>query len=217
LCWKRFEMHTLTDTGITTKNRLASAGAWLFLVEIDNTLLGGNILRYTSNMTAIPAWGIVPHAYYVMAMSFGEVQESLQGGLPRIDLRMSNLDANLNGAMNVFDGLRGATVVVYVVLSDNLAANQAELTEVFEVIETSADNQWVTFTLGYADPLGRRFPRDRYTATACRHAYKGAFCRLSSTHPLYGTECDHTLTHCLLRSNVAQFGGSPGVDEGIYQ
>ncbi len=153
-------------------------------------------------------------------MSFGDVQENLQGGLPRIDMRISNLDTTLNAAINLYDGLRGASVVVYVVPSDTITgtpADVAELTEIFEIIETTADNQWIAFTLGYADPLGKRFPRDRYTATACRHVYKGAFCRLSATHPLYGTDCDHTLTHCQARSNDAQFGGSPGVAEGIYQ
>jgi phage-related protein len=204
----------MTATGTLTKNQIAVADAWLLLVLIDATAIGGSTYRRTSDESTTN-WN--SQSFDPATVSFGDMQENLQGGLPRIDMKISNLDAMLNPAINAYDGLRGATVTVYIVPSGNLAANTAELTEVFEVIETSADNQWITFTLGYADPLGRRFPRDRYTATACRHAYKGAFCRLSATHLLYGTDCDHTLTHCQARGNEAQFGGSPGVDEGIYQ
>jgi phage-related protein len=133
---------------------------------------------------------------------------------------MSNLDINLNAAMNAFDGLRGAVVTVYVVPSGNLAANAAEITEVFTIIETSADNQWITFTLGYADPLGRRFPRDRYVTSACRHVFGGAFCQYAGAL----TTCDRTLLQCgdggttpsTGRNNTAHFGGSPGIDAGVY-
>lgn len=216
-------MHTLSATGITTKNRLSSADAWLILVEIDYSALGGGIIRYTSD-ESVTIWGTTPQTYYVIAMAFGEVQENLQGGLPRIDLHMSNLDTNLNAALNAFGGLRGAIVTVYIVPSGNLAANTAELTEVFTIIETSADNTWVTFTLGFADPLGRRFPRDRYTASACRHVYngppttgQGPFCGYTGAEPVGQTTCNRTLEHCQDRDNEVQFGGSPGVDEGIYQ
>ncbi|MFA5186607.1 MAG: DUF1833 family protein [Patescibacteria group bacterium] len=213
--------HTLTPTGVLTKNALTNPAAWLILIKIDATAAGGSTYRRTSD-NSITVWA--GEFYAPIAMSFGEVKESIQGDLPRVDMVLSNLDTEINTAMNAYDGLRGAAVTVYIVPSGNLAASTPELTEIFEVIETSADDRWVTLSLGFADPLGRRFPRDRYTASACRHVYNGhpteglgVFCRLSDTHPLYDTECDHTLTHCELRSNTAQFGGSPGVDEGIYR
>lgn len=224
--------HPMTAAGVLSKNALASADTWVILVEIDATALLGGILRYTSDMSVL-TWGTTPQPYYVMAMSFGDVQENLQGGLPRVDMRLSNLDVNLNAAMNAYDGLRGAVVTVRVIPYDNRAANEAELTEVFVVLETVADNQWITFTLGFADPLSRRFPRDRYTATSCRHRYRltryavgtglpvvTPFCRFIGPEPVgppVQTTCDHTLKHCIDRGNTAQFGGSPGVDEGVYQ
>ena len=202
--------HAMTATGIETKNAIANAGAWLILVDIDATGIGGNLYRRTSDYN-LDIWQT--RFYTPVAMSFGDVQESLQGGLPRIDMRVSKLDVDLGPALNLYDGLRGAVVTVYVVPSGNIAANVAELTEVFTVVESSADNQWITLTLGFADPLGRRFPRDSYTAAICRHAFKGAFCR----YPGALTTCDHTLRNCQTRNNTPQFGGSPGTDEGVYQ
>ncbi len=211
--------HDLTATGIGVKNRLSSADSWLILVEMTHPDIAPSVYRWSSDVD-LTIW--TGHGIFLpIAMTFGDVQESVQGGLPRIDMRLSNLNDEFNAAMNANGGLRGAAVTVYVIPSGSLPTGEAELTEVFEVIETSADNQWVTFTLGYADPLGRRFPRDRYTASGCRHIFsspsdvprKGPFCR----YPGSLLTCDHTLAHCEARNNTAQFGGSPGVNEGVYQ
>lgn len=202
-------MHTLTATGKLTKNLIATAQAWLILVEIDATGVGGSTYRRTSDESTTFWNGLI---FNPAALSFGEVRESVQGDLPKVSLTLPNTDTALNTAMNNYDGLRGAAVTVYIVPSGNLAVSVAELTETFEVVETSADNQWITFTLGFSDPLGKRFPRDRYTAAICRHVFKGIFCRYVGVE----TTCDHTLAHCQARGNTPQYGGSPGVDEGVY-
>jgi phage-related protein len=221
LSWRRYKVaHDLTSYGTVSKNLLYSADAWLILVEMDATALGGVKYRHTSDNNLVVWKGSF---YYPIAISFGDVVESLQGGLPTIDMKVSNIDATFNAALNRCDGFRRALVTVYVVSSGNLAAGVAEITDVFTVVSTTADNQWATFTLGYADPLNKRFPRDRYTAATCRHQYRitagevTRFCRYAGPEPEGQTTCNHTLVHCTDRGNTAQFGGSPGVDEGVYQ
>jgi len=209
----------MTAAGTTLKNQVATAKSWLILAYINATGIGGSVYRRVLNEAAVT---FLSQPFSPVAMVFGEVQESLKGDLPKIDMRVSNLDTELNTAMNAKDGLRGATVTVYVVSADGLASGVAEIIEVFTILETSADNQWITFTLGMADPVGRRFPRDRYTVALCRHQYRTtryeitAFCRYTGVEPDGQTTCDHSLKNCIDRNNTAQFGGSPGVDEGVY-
>lgn len=211
--------HALTTVGNLTKNLIATPKAWLILVEIDASGIGGGTYRYSSDMSASAWYGII---YSPMAMEFEEVAESLKGDLPRVTMRLPGVSSAIRTAVNSHDGLRGAQVTVNVIDSSNLASATADITEVFEILETTLTDIWVTFTLGFADPLGRRFPRDRYTASSCRHLYKplggaGAFCKYIGSEPSGEDTCNHTLAACEDRNNQDRFGGSPGVDEGIYQ
>jgi phage-related protein len=78
---------------------------------------------------------------------------------------------------------------------------------------TTADEKWVSFTLGAPSPFRVRFPRNRILKDYCRWRFKSTECGYSGGE----TTCDKTLAQCRLRSNSARFGGFPGVGHGgIY-
>lgn len=206
-------MKTLTPAGKVEKNRLSSPNAWIALVDIDMSPLGSVHLRYTSDNTPTTWDGMV---YSPIAMEFGEVQETSKGAVPSVPLRLSNVARGFYTYLENLGGMIGAEVTLMVVGSGNLSATKAEVEEVFVVTEAAQDEQWLTLTLGAIDPLTRRFPRDRYVATMCRHVYKGALCRYSGLEPGTATTCDHTLSACEARGNSAMYGGSPGVADGVY-
>ncbi len=210
-------MKTLTTTGITEKNKLDNSGAWIILLDIDLTALGSTIFYWTSNNGNI-TWPTGGQVYSAMPIEVGEVQESAGGKIPSIPLRVSDVERVYAPYLVAFEGLQGATVRLRVVHSKHLSEATPEIDEVFSIVETKLDQQWMEFTLGSVDPLGRRFPRDRYVASMCRHGYKGALCRYAGAKET----CDRTLVDCRLHvdtqgvSNEVQYGGSPGVAEGIY-
>jgi hypothetical protein len=78
----------------------------------------------------------------------------------------------------------------------------------FEITGAVADADWVTFTLGMASPLKRRFPFFYYIAKHCNWLPGSAECGLSIT------ECDRTLDACRAYNNSARFGGTPGLSSG---
>jgi lambda family phage minor tail protein L len=206
-------MKNLTTTGKQEKNALANAGAWLALVDVDMSSLGSVHLRYTSDNTPTAWDGLV---YTPIAMEIGEVQETNKGAIPSVTLRLSNVARAFYTYTENLDGILGAEVTLLVVHSAHLDAIRAEVEEVFIVNEATQDAQWLTLTLGAIDPLTRRFPRDRYIATMCRHVYKGALCRYAGPEPSGETTCNHTLAACEARTNSHMYGGSPGVAEGVY-
>ena len=208
-------MKTLTSTGITEKNTLDNSGAWIILLDVDLTVLGSTIFHWTSNNGNI-TWPTTGGTLYgARPIEVGEIQESVGGKIPSIPLRISDVERMYAPYLVAFGGMQGATVRLRVVHSKHLSEVTPEVDETFSIVESKLDQQWIEFTLGSVDPLGRRFPRDRYVASMCRHGYKGALCLYAGAL----LTCDRTLggdDGCEVHLNVQQYGGSPGVAEGIY-
>ena len=214
-------MKSLTPTGITEKNALYDKGAWLVMMDVDATALGSTTFHWTSN-NVNTTWPTVGGTLYgAMPIEVGDVQESTGSKLPSVMLRVADVERVYAPYLVLYKGLIGAVVRLRVVHSEHLNVATPEVDETFTITDTRLDQQWMEFTLGGADPLGKRFPRDRYVASMCRHTYKGGLCRYVGTEPVDAdgnqeTTCDHTILDCQLRGNVVQYGGSPGVAEGIY-
>lgn len=151
-----------------------------------------------------------------MPLLLSGLQESVKGALSTAQLRIGNAARPLSALLNAHDGLLDATVTLSIVHSAHLSALAPDLSDTFSLLDATADAEWLTFTLGAHSLLTRRFPRDRYVSTMCRHLYRGSLCQFSGTEPSGQTTCDHTLTACIARLNTIFYGGSPGVSEGVF-
>ena len=200
-------MRTLPANLITEKNKLEGDNPWLILldiyVDVSTTLY---LVRNTEDITF--------DGQVYTAFPF-EIEASVQkskGELPTIGLKVSNVTRAIQAQLEATDGLIGNEVTLKVVNNAYLAEDYAELTETFEILNCTADVMWVNMTLGFPNPMARRFPLYRYLADHCRYVgkFKGAECGYSGAD----ATCDGTIDACRLKSNSARFGGFPGLGKG---
>jgi len=163
-------MKSFTESNIQEKHKLFTANPWLLLMEIT---IGATTYYYTSDLsnTVIGATTYVPRA-----INADYVRETLSGEVPKIRVQVDNCDLSLAATLSANSGGIGGTVVLKVV-NANLLTDTVPISETFTILETDADAQWITFSIGLANPFTRRFPRDRYVGTLCRHRFRGALCR----------------------------------------
>ncbi len=198
---------SLPSYAITEKNKIAAVGAFLNLVQLD--ISGESPLRFALSQSDV-VWG--GNTYSAMPMQIGDINESLQGRVETSILKISNVNRTLEPFLQNHDGAAGAIITITVVHSEHLGESVPVTEDLYDIVETQADEQWVTFTVGGVSPFKRRFPRDRYISTVCRHFFTGPLCLYAGADPT----CDHSLPDCQSKSNEAQYGGSPGISEGVY-
>lgn len=199
-------MKNLPANLILEKNKLASTGAWLLLLDVN--LPDTSVLRLARNTDNVTFGG---NTYTAFPFEIEASNEGSQGEIPTVTLRLSNVTRNLQGYLEAQGGAVGASVVLTVVSSLYLAENYSELQLTYDVLAATADAQWVVFTLGAAFPQRRRFPLLRAIAHHCAWTYKGRECN-------YGgglTACKRTLADCQAHANAARFGGRPGLSGNV--
>lgn len=204
-------MLQLTEAGLFEKNQLVQTGAWLLFLELkikrsptDTTY--SDYIRLVRNTDSL-AWK--GEFWVAFPFDIDDIKES-RTEFPEINLKVSNVTRYLQPYLEEYKGLVGSDVVIYVVHSEHLDIPQAELTENFTIISSSANSIYVTFKLGGNFHVNIRFPQDRYLKNFCRHVFKGVACGYSGTT----TSCDKTLTYCRAIGNEVRFGGFPAIPIG---
>ncbi|MDD4985035.1 MAG: phage BR0599 family protein, partial [Dehalococcoidales bacterium] len=76
-----------------------------------------------------------------------------------------------------YDGLPGVNIRFIVVHTSHLAVTTGAIDETAEVVSCSRAESEIAFTMGLPGILRRRFPRDRYSPSFCRHHFGDAFCK----------------------------------------
>lgn len=70
--------------------------------------------------------------------------------------------------------------------------SEPDLTTEFKSLSVNADEEWVSFQLGLANPLRIQIPRTKYLANSCQHTYKQGGCPYAGTLPT----CLKTIQDC---------------------
>jgi phage-related protein len=169
-------MKTLPEELLLEKNQL-NTSAWLIFLDV--TLTDGTIFYLVNNNEDISFFkhsDNLAQLYTATAFDIDSNTENVKGELPFVSLRITNVTRLLQSYLEDLDGAIGSTIILRVVNVDNLSSNYADLTWEFDVVGTSSDLFWVTFTLGMPNPIRRRFPLYRYIATACNWRFKGIEC-----------------------------------------
>lgn len=208
-------MLTLSPAAIAEKNKIASTGAWLILLQID--FIGQPSIRLAYNTEDINWPSSGGAVYQAFPFELTEIKEDGKGGLPTFAINVANTTRALEPYVEASNGGKGATVTLRVVHSDHLDQTTPELEETFDNLGCTVSSQWVSFKLGAENPMRRRSPEDRYLKDHCRYGkvhggFKGPYCGYAGAE----AQCNRTFARCKELGNVARFGGFPGIDGGVY-
>lgn len=226
-------MKILPSSITTLKNQLSSNGAYLMLLGI----------YYPNNVSPSAAWqyvndnsdltigtGLVPGEEYSIwfrsSFQIQQITEEVQMSLPKINLILyepepiPEITVNIKDALQTYDGMSGSTVVLRRVYKSHAGVvTDIGIRQEFTVLDVSMEDTVISMSLGIANPLAKRFPRDSYGALTCRHKFGAGFCRYSGEL----STCTHTLEDtsegkpgCRSHNNSSHYGGSPGAAEGIF-
>lgn len=191
------------------KHKVASTTPWLLLVDF---IWQGQHVRVVRNVDAVTfdaGDGLGPQTYSPMAFELTAAQTANDGSLPKISLKVSNVNRIVEGAIVQYQGAAGAAANIYVLNTDN-PAGEAELALETTIIRTQTDASWVIFELSAVSPLRQLFPKYLYYQGTCKWQYKSVQCGYSGTI----VTCDLTYegaNGCLVHSNQVRFGGYPGI------
>lgn len=212
-------MQLLSLASALHKHQIAATQPWYVLLDIypDKDDLA-TVLRVARNTDDVVWHG---NTYVAFNFDIESIEENTNGQLPNVTLKVSNVSRAVQGQLEPFSGGIGAQVTLTVVSAADIgnAAQQFSWT----IIEATADEQWVTFTLGAPNPLLRAFPQGQYVKNHCQWRYNtpamqavadpaGAQCGYLG--PL--ATCDLTLAGsngCRVHANQDRFGGYPGIEQ----
>ena len=194
----------ISTQAILEKNKLASTGVWLLLLEF--VYPGEDNIRVCYNTENI-VWN--GETWLACPFQLGDLEEDREGKAAQVTLSVIDIARNLTPILDEHGGGVGADVWVRVIHSDHLNLTDPELEEKFYIIDASVDHlNKVDFTLGSENLMNYRSPSDRYLKSHCRYQiFKGALCGYSGSE----TECNRTFTRCRELHNQHRFGGFPGV------
>ena len=199
-------MLDLSAVAILEKNKIASSGAWLVLLEI--FVNPEIVIRVVHNNEDITWNG---QQWSGFPFELGDVSEDGKE-LPKVTLKVSNITGIIQQYLEETNGGVGATVILRVVHSEHLDQVKPEIEETFSVQSTSCDAQWVTFELSGDFTTSLRIPPDRYLKDFCPYKFKSIQCGYQGTV----NTCNKTLDDCRAKSNSIRFGGEPALPGGIY-
>jgi len=195
----------MDSTYVEESNKIASSGAWIWLMEIYTAGATPNpTLRYTNNNAKPKAtehyyttWpvaggGLPPvegEQYWSVPFALDDVAMSIDGAFPEYKLVIGDLDVDgaLRTRIREYDGLVGSTVRLMVVHSAHLDLTTPAIDELAEILSCEVTAQAVVFTIGIPSLLSCRFPRDRYLPGFCRHKFGGALCKYTQPTDTLGS------------------------------
>lgn len=187
-------------------NTIDKSDPWLVLLQI--VITGESEPLYLVNNNEDIIFDGNEYIAYPFTMSLPS--QTNKGELPSVMLAISNVTRALQPYLEEYNGCVGSTVNIIVVNAGQLSENYAELTTSLTIMSCVANASDVTFQLGAANPLQKKFPQDQYLANSCRFKFKGAYCGYSGTESF----CNKTLDQCKLYNNSARFGGHTGLTPG---
>ncbi len=171
-------MNTLDSEYIEEQNKLASAGAWIWLVEITPSG-GGATIRYTNNTNAVTWPSAGGDLFSAIPMTIEDVATTLDGKLPEYKVVIGELvmSSPLRSQISSSGGLTGSMVRLRIVHSDHLDLTTPAIDETAQILNAEVTLKAVTVLIGIPNLTGRRFPKDRYVPGFCRHKFTDSLCR----------------------------------------
>lgn len=192
----------LSTASIVEKNKTASDGVYLLLVDIDYG--GEEVLHLAANNENVTHDGKM---YYAYAFNVDAVKQN-SSELQTVQLSVSNVTGAVQSIIEKYDGGGDAKVRLFVVNTN--VPDEVLDEENFVVNSTSASADYVVFKLGANFSFTRRFPAKRIMKDFCPFQFKGIECGYKGVV----TSCNKTLADCRRCGNSKRFGGEPTIPQG---
>jgi lambda family phage minor tail protein L len=199
-------MKNLSQALLMEAMNINSANPWLILFDIILPDSQGT-LRLVKNNENITFDG---DEYLAFPLELDSVSDSSDSDIQTLTVKVSNVTRVIQAYLEELDGLIGGQVTLRIVNAGLLSENYSELERTYDIIGSSADSQYVSITLGAPNPLGKRFPLDRYLANHCNWKFKTIECGYVGID----LTCKRTLEDCQNKVNSRRFGGHPGLTPG---
>ena len=192
------------------KSKLASGDAWILLLDI---IWSGEHFRLARNVDPITfdaGDGNGPQVYQPFNFDLS-IEEPGGSQLPTMILKASNVMRILQGIIEQYAGVVGATANIYVYNTAH-PAGEPDLALTTTVMKTVCAADVVTLSLSAPSPMRQLFPRFLYRANFCMWVskYKGPQCQYSGSM----ANCDGTYNGpqgCIAHNNATRFGAFPGI------
>jgi lambda family phage minor tail protein L len=217
-------MQSLSLASALQKHQVAGTAPWFVLLDIyPNKADLSVVLRLARNTDDVIWQG---NTYVAFNFDIQSIEENSNGQLPNVTIQVSNVNRAVQGQLEPYSGGIGATVVLTVVQSADLAGDPVQQFT-WTILEAFAPDQWVTFTLGAPNPLRRAFPNGQYVKDHCMWRYNTP--ALQAVADPAGSQCgylgaiatcDLTLNGpngCRFHANQERFGGFPGIDSAGFR
>lgn len=172
-------MNILGADYITEQNKIASSGAWIWLLEITTT--GQTTLSFANNSSDIVWPSSGGDTYSRSSLSMDDLNITTSGEFPTYKLQVGEvgLTSAIRTQIKATAGLVGSIVRLRIVHSSHLDLTTPAIDETSEILSCELTADAVIFTVGIPSLLSKRLPRDRYVPGFCRHRFAGALCNYS--------------------------------------
>lgn len=210
---------------LAEKNQLATLERFVWLYEIDVPTDPLTRYRLVKNTNGVSFRGFT---YSPFPITHDVISRDSQGDLPETTLTVSNVTREVISTLENYDGLIGQKVKI--ILAHSLALGDDGIPvgeEEFEIVQSAANDEAVTLTLGTSNLFQQKLPKSRMLRDHCRWKYRGPECgyNLATSEASYLANCDKTLygfNGCsrhgqsyvdagLVAIHPARFGGFPGI------
>jgi len=183
-------------------------GATAGVAVVNTTAVGTTTVtyRYARDLDVVTWDG---STWSPRAIEIDVAKQSGEGVDQGCTLRLARTDFTdpLTLYLHKCQGLRGEAVTIRHVYGGDLA-EAAVITEEYIIAEHSPADAMAELTLVTPEAMFQAFPKRSYNNSRCEFQYKStATCQSTST----AATCDRTLTACIEKDNVINFGGFPGI------
>ncbi len=196
---------------IYNKNRLSTGAAWLLLFKF--TLPGVATPIYLARNTENITWNEEEWTAY--PVDIGTINLTADGGLPTVNVRVSNITRAIQSIVEASDGAVGGSIDVYFVYTDKLDDATPVYDIGMKILSAVCNEKAVDFSCGVEYSPNMRRPLWNYQKYICPYKYGDIRCGISdATKTTYPT-CNKTLAECKERSNDARIGTELSIP-GVY-
>ena len=218
---------TLAQHLILAKNKTDDPDPWIVLLKVTLNDIGSTVFRLANNTENIYFDEGNGNEEYTKFPFNLQITTTDGGQIPQLELEVSNITRLIQPYLEDLDGAINSTVKITIAhvnaVTSTVIGNvidYADLIQVYDVIGTQCNSNWVKFILGSPSPLRQPFPPDKYLAQHCAWQFDTATtpspeCNYRvSGDGLAKTTCKRTYTDCVNHGNTERYGGFFGLQTG---